>query len=975
MSMFYHGTYYPAARTESRVDNSPTDILTTTTMGNLGVQMRQCHIANPGEQINIDCLGGTIEDIIAYYGTPLGECSCPSVQQPKKNGQCPGNIITDNSGGEQCEVGRYNKELACFESTFRREKCCGFERSASGAGDLSALGLAPDYTCNSVTAQYIASGMCLGMEYCSLIADDDYMYSWRGDQASNLNNSDVCQVGFDAVSQNSTETSFCNTTLGNSGIWDSCDVGQRSLKVHVRCSEEDITAFGKELTRPTVVVTASVLNAIAVSTFIFAVYWVSKQQAAEDAAMDMSTCRATDYTIRCVKLPDHKSANELAQKLKKHFESKLSKCKPCFLPGKIRVADINLTTGSFQYLHAAIRRGKASRDLDLVRYKKTVMDYLEEEKTWRYKFFEKWENYALGSFQKWNDICIRKYMASLNGEKKVIIAYVTFETEEGFLRALSNNLPLHGKQMGIKRAEDPSDIIWENLGTPVIQRMIRKSVTTILLIVLLLMTYFIVAYAIEQSERNSTDWPFIINCDDFVVSTDPGDNSTELHVITYDKTIRDHKWEYFNNTNGRQGYVNCYCNTVMHEGTVRRALDYQFLNPENNKEERWCKDLMWDEFTLLVIKLAVSIVVLSVNLSAKTVLHVMKEFERQASYSMISQSMTVKLFMIQIVNTGMLALLMNGDAGLSKDNTVAFMNGDYEDFTPEWYDDIGKTVLQTVTLYCIGVHGVKFAVFFLHKFLRWRDRGFGSDIRITKQVSQENLNKLFIGPDFIIEVRYATVLTICFVCVSYAPAMPLLYLIGGLGFWATYMIDKWFFLRVYRIPNATSPELAHAVTQSLYFAAILNLLLSIWIYSNIMLFDPNVNSETQEVFKNGLKFLEVSFEYESYDSVFDRVFSRYSFASWVVLIPLLVFLFLMLLALILNEYEYKGGALLSRLLDIMASEKKFEGNPPYFNVIPATQLMRRLEEGIARPHILKAYEKQLHRIEAEGEEEKLVSYA
>jgi hypothetical protein len=973
MSMFYHGTYYPAARTASRIDNSPTDILTTTTMGNLGVQLQYCHVVRPGEEIHIDCFGGVVENVIAYYGTPSGECSCPSVQQPKKNGDCPGSIVESESGLQECEVGRYNKKLACFDGDFRREKCCGFERDDSGETDLSDLTLSPDYTCNSLTAQYIASGMCLGKETCTLGTDASHMYHWEGALATNLNNSDVCETGFDSGSFNNSDASFCTTSLGYSGIWDSCpDSSTLSLKLNVKCSEKNIKAFGTDMTRNTIVFTASILNAIAVSTFIFAVYWVSKQQEEEDAEMDRSTCRATDYTVRCVKLPEHNSSNELANQLKKHFESKLSKCKPCFLPGKVRVADINLTTGSFKYLQAAIKRGKASRDLDLVRYKKTVMDYLNEEKSWRYKFFEKWEEHAMRTFNHYNDICLKKFIASLNGDKKVIIAYVTFETEEGYLRALENNIPIEGKHMRITRAEDPSDILWENLGTPVLQRLIRRSITTFLLIVLLLMTYFIVAYAIERSESNSTDWPLIIACDDFTVSLDKNDNSTDLNVITYEKTLRDHKWQYYNNTSGRQGYVNCYCQEVMNEGTVRRALDYLFYDAELNSEERWCKNLLWDEFTLIVIKLAVSMVVLTVNLSAKTILHVMKEFERMASYSLISQSMTVKLFMIQIVNTGMLALLMNGDAGLSKDNTVAFMNGDYEDFTPEWYDDIGKTVLQTVTLYTIGVHGVKFAVFFLHKFLRWRDRGFGSDFRITKQVSQENLNKLYLGPEFVIEVRYATVLTVCFVCIAYAPAMPLLYLIGGLGFWATYLIDKWFFLRVYRIPQATSPQLAHTVTKSLYVSAILNLLLSIWIYSNIMLFDPITRGEETEVYVNGMKFLEVTFNFHTYDTISDRVFSKYALASWVVFIPFLLFLVLLLLTSFMNEHNYKGGAFLSRFLNLINTERMFEGNPPYFNVIPATLLVRRLEEGMAKPHILAAYEKQLLKVEVEGEDDKLM---
>ena len=74
--------------------------------------------------------------------------------------------------------------------------------------------------------------------------------------------------------------------------------------------------------------------------------------------MNRNRCRANDYTVRLDVIPDHSSTHVLAKKLKRHFEKTLSDCKPCYLPGMVRIADINFTTGGYSGLQAAIKRGQ-----------------------------------------------------------------------------------------------------------------------------------------------------------------------------------------------------------------------------------------------------------------------------------------------------------------------------------------------------------------------------------------------------------------------------------------------------------------------------------------------------------------------------------------------------------------------------------------------------------------------------------------
>ena len=75
--------------------------------------------------------------------------------------------------------------------------------------------------------------------------------------------------------------------------------------------------------------------------------------------MDRNTCRAKDFTVCLRNIPPvYTSTQELAKKLKRHFEKVLSVCKPCFLPGSVKVSDINFTTGSYKVLQPAIKRGE-----------------------------------------------------------------------------------------------------------------------------------------------------------------------------------------------------------------------------------------------------------------------------------------------------------------------------------------------------------------------------------------------------------------------------------------------------------------------------------------------------------------------------------------------------------------------------------------------------------------------------------------
>lgn len=128
--------------------------------------------------------------------------------------------------------------------------------------------------------------------------------------------------------------------------------------------------------------------------------------------MDKNTCRAVDYTVQLDIIPPYTSIKKLAKTLKRHFEDTLTSAKPCFLPGKVKIADINFTTGSFEYLQAAIQRGHAARELDLILFRKEValIDSIlfgkkENTRSASYQWLLRREVHETNNYEKWNTIC------------------------------------------------------------------------------------------------------------------------------------------------------------------------------------------------------------------------------------------------------------------------------------------------------------------------------------------------------------------------------------------------------------------------------------------------------------------------------------------------------------------------------------------------------------------------------------------
>lgn len=170
--------------------------------------------------------------ISAYYGHPNGSCTCPVPQQPTIADVCPGKILKDG-----CSKDMYGKEKACYLSRHELgygdpQPCCAYKK-VDGKPSLKELSIKPNYGCNSLTAQFVAEGMCLGKASCTLIASDSHLFSWSGIHAKNVP-SNACA----SSTKNSKNLMLnqCNTTLTHLGSWNECPLAEtndRYLQIQV----------------------------------------------------------------------------------------------------------------------------------------------------------------------------------------------------------------------------------------------------------------------------------------------------------------------------------------------------------------------------------------------------------------------------------------------------------------------------------------------------------------------------------------------------------------------------------------------------------------------------------------------------------------------------------------------------------------------------------------------------------------------
>lgn len=159
---------------------------------------------------------------------------------------------------------------------------------------------------------------------------------------------------------------------------------------------------------------------------------------------------------------------------------------------------------------------------------------------------------------------------------------------------------------------------------------------------------------------------------------------------------------------------------------------------------------------------------------------------------------------------GLIILIISFDPS----NTINVLRGSpdkqiYNGFEPIWYNSVGQQLCSTIFLSAILTNVPELQNYAKTEVDRFLDRRFQTNLKKdvedeiddepnSKCKLQEQLNALYLGPDWngprVISRMISTLLIIC----SYSSGMPVLYIIGFFFFSFSYAVNKLVIFKFYQ---------------------------------------------------------------------------------------------------------------------------------------------------------------------------------
>lgn len=660
------------------------------------------------------------------------ECLCPAARTPDPD--CPGSVDGDlceassNPDDAYCHLDQEREVNLPSGSKFDAGPCCAAELD-SGSPVFPDLDVAVDPECNSLTAQRIVRGRCIGQDVCNITVSGSALQAWVSDEGfgtecdpdfdrsrTSVDGTKQCFQSFDGAAEGVAEPlQNCPARVSDPAT-DNSGAGRKRLLVVAVCYQTEVDlGNGTVWTKEEVAVYVALFDVVSTVIFIFFACWLEDAEHTEEKHIKYSANKrfgVADYTVYLPSLPDHDSINQLERDIRSKFEHVLSdenfRVRRSLqgdpqnpeAPSGVRVADINFGTTESGMLDLFLQRGSILNELDRAIRRRHIasMELADFRGTARPTVRENMEQ--AGKMSSNEVACCSRYMGccpydddalrlideeirkikdkikekddeidqaigmrQMGGEIMATCAYVTFEEEEGKDRALAtypptfcmwlcqpNSLRINGYRVSVENAPQPSDVIWENLGVPAIERFCRQIFTTTVTFAALALSG-IVLFLVEDQKRQALRT---------YVSTDC---SLVEDVGNKDLVVQDTFWRDFNQTTGNTGRLECYCLDQFDINDPTAVLEEEFAVPDGNSltggTAELCRDWADTYFTVQGLVYGGALLVLFTNFLLRFLLRGLVSFERLRSRTAEVVSGALKLFAITFLNTAALVVLVN----------------------------------------------------------------------------------------------------------------------------------------------------------------------------------------------------------------------------------------------------------------------------------------------------------------------------
>ena len=396
-------------------------------------------------------------------------------------------------------------------------------------------------------------------------------------------------------------------------------------------------------------------------------------------------------------------------------------------------------------------------------------------------------------------------------------------------------------KLKVKQTTEPSNILWENLEITRCARRLRKSVS-VLLAILVLIASITIIYLIKTYE-----------------TTLPSDSyCADTEKINPDLTLQQAKQSY---TTSDQIY--CYCHSQSWTSIT-----------SDSKLTSYCSYFISKITTSLLLKFFSACGVVFINFILRYIFKRLSKFERVSNKTKEQLNIMIKVFVATFINTALIVLLVN--ANFRRIPVIYYIpysdqvfTGQFADFTRDWYVNVGESVVFTMIVCIFSPHMIALVVFYPVYICKRR-------CCFKQYKTQSALNKVYAGPEFDLATRNSQVLNLIFTCYLYSSSIPFLNLIAATALFCLYWTDKCLVLRHYKKPPLLSYHLNSAAIKLLPVIIILHSMFAIYMYGSEDIFPTAVSEVAGQVVvrENG---------------IYDRLFSvPGALNSFVIIITVLV---------------------------------------------------------------------------------------
>ncbi len=397
---------------------------------------------------------------------------------------------------------------------------------------------------------------------------------------------------------------------------------------------------------------------------------------------------------------------------------------------------------------------------------------------------------------------------------RVIDAY----TKLSFYTWWCNNshLRLYNNFLHVQRAPEPSVILWENLGYNWMDRTCRRILTTLgsFLLIFISLSMIFAAKYLKQSVGNS-----IVTEDDLCPEA----------FATWDKGTQQAYIDEHSNQ------LHCYCD--------------QFTSTQQANDS-YCRKYVQRNMSAQTLVYFASFMVLVVNTLIEKAMRVSSAFEKHHTSDGQRMSIFIRLFVLKYINTAAVFFINNNNIltrtlfGVELESTT--------EFTTDWFNVNGVTIILVQLGDIFNAHSDHIYNFVLFKRQQWK---LIKDPSLA--LTQNELNKAFLGPKFEFAYSYAQLMSTIFVCLTFSSGIPLLYAISAANYGLFYLVEKYLMIHCYRTPPQYNTHVGKAATSLIPLALLIHMAMSVWVLSNNSLFVSDISrtdiAESSIVFGNTIR--------------------------------------------------------------------------------------------------------------------------